>query len=180
MANVKDIYNAVSLEQGSKNSIPLWLTTNDWSSITGITLTLKQVRHVVFGQIDTGRRIQLDEIKARKAFRHFMNLLNRSIHGRHYREHNKHLRVIAVLEQTFNGRWHYHVAIEPPTHLTNDQFTNQIRGCWRLVDWGYTDTNIEHNVTSRWITSYLLGNKNGQKNIFQTFMDCVDIDTLHL
>ena len=107
-------------------------------------------------------------------------MLNRSIHGRHYREHNRRLRVIAVLEQTFNGRWHYHVAIEPPPQLTNEQFATHIRKCWRLVDWAYEDSQIEPKVTSRWITSYLLGNKNGQKDIFQTFTDCVDIDTLHL
>ena len=52
--------------------------TSRWSSIWDMTLTLKQAR-----KTDDGVRwIRTDEYQCTAAFRHFMRLLNRAVHGR--------------------------------------------------------------------------------------------------
>jgi hypothetical protein len=97
------------------------LDTSNWRSICAITLTIKQARlsAVPAGAPYTAPAMWFaaDEIRCKKAFRHFMSLLNRTVYGSAYRRHNKRLRVIPVLEKSCAGRWHFHAAIEPPAHL---------------------------------------------------------------
>ena len=113
--------------------------TSDWRSIWDLTLTLKQAR-----KTDDGLRwIRTDEYQCREAFRHFMNLLNRAVYGNAYRRNCKKLRVLPILEKAsedernrkLRGRWHFHAAIEPPTHIEADRFKTLIQECWYKVDW---------------------------------------------
>jgi hypothetical protein len=71
----------------------------------------------------------MDETQARSYFRHFTNMLNRAVFGNATRRYGKRLRLIAVLEKELNGPWHYHAAIEPPPHLSADQFESLVRDC---------------------------------------------------
>ena len=119
--------------------------TSDWRSIWDLTLTLKQAR-----KTDDGMRwIRTDEYQCRKAFLHFMHLLNRAVYGNAARRYGKKLRVLPILEngtffeqgtdgnRRFRRRWHFHAAIEPPPHIGPDQFKAIIHKCWCKVDWGY-------------------------------------------
>jgi hypothetical protein len=85
--------------------------------------------------------IKIDDYACRKAFRHFMNLLNRAVYGAAFRRYNKSLRVLPVLEEGevgalrtwehgTSGRWHVHCAIELPLHLDAIAFEKLIRQCW--------------------------------------------------
>src|SRR5437016_8443657 len=71
-----------------------FFNTSSWGSFCDVTLTLKQAR-----QSDAGGWIKLDDYPCRRAFRHFMNLLNRGVYGVAFRRHRKRLRVLPVLEK---------------------------------------------------------------------------------
>jgi hypothetical protein len=68
--------------------------TSRWGAFCDVTLTLKQAR-----QSERGAWIKIDDYACRKAFRHFMNLLNRAVYGAAFRRYNKSLRVLPVLEK---------------------------------------------------------------------------------
>jgi len=158
------------------------LDPSDWRSICDLTLTLKQAR------LSTVPRdawmyskykeiwVNVDEIHCKQAFRHFMNLLNRAVYGNAVRRHGKRLRVIAVVEKETSGRWHLHVAIEPPIHMTFEQFAATIRSCWRKTDWGYDELMVRRGANEGWI-EYML--KSRQKSDLDAWIDCIDLDTLH-
>jgi hypothetical protein len=146
--------------------------TSDWSSLWDLTLTLKQAR-----KTDDGLRwVRTDEYQCRAAFRHFMNLLNRSVYGNAFRRHGKQLRVLPILEKEERGRWHFHAAIEPPSHTEPDQFKALISRCWSKVDWGYREIVVRPNADRGWI-KYML--KHRQKSAFDAWSDCIDWDSLH-
>jgi hypothetical protein len=151
-----------------------WLarSTDDWRSMCDLTLMLRQSRpaSAIAGQ-------HIDEAQARAAFRHFMNLLNRAVFGNAVRRHGKRVRVIAVLEKETEGPWHYHAAVEPPPHLTLDQFESLIRDCWLRVGWHYPDVLVRPGADSGWI-HYML--KRRQKTAFDEHpLDCIDLDSFY-
>jgi hypothetical protein len=150
-----------------------WLTANDWRSICGVTLTLKQTL-----PLGPGSWTRIEENRAKDAFQHFMHRLNRTIYGKRYRDRHQKVRVIPILEK--GERWHYHLAMEPPPHINADEFAAHIRYCWSGVDWAYGNVDIKPKVDEGWITNYILKNKNGQKDIFECFTDSIDISSLHL
>ena len=153
--------------------------TSDWRSIWDLTLTLKQARKTYDGL----RWIRADEYQCREAFRHFMNLLNRAVYGNAYRRNGKKLRVLPILEQGdfyaegifgklyFSNRWHFHAAIEPPTHVEPDRFNAIIHECWTKVDWGHREIMVRQNADRGWI-NYML--KRRQKSAFDAWSDCID------
>jgi hypothetical protein len=175
---ISDIYIPLRITMPTKKVLAEWLTGNDWQSICGVSLTMKQARLVNLTNVQSGTWAQIDENQAKRAFRHFMNLLNRSLYGRNFRQYGRRLRVIPVLEK--GQRWHYHLAVEPPRHMDAEEFARRIRQSWNQVDWGYEEIDIEQHVNDAWITKYLMGNKNGQKDAFELFTDCLDIDSLYL
>lgn len=158
--------------------------TSDWRSIWDLTLTLKQARKTNDGL----RWIRADEHQCREAFRHFMNRLNRAVYGNACRRNGKKLRVLPILEngtfveQTpdgkpqFRGRWHFHAAIEPPTHIEADRFKTLIHECWSKMDWGYRQIEVRPNADRGWI-NYML--KGRQKFAFEAWEDCIDWGSLH-
>jgi hypothetical protein len=98
------------------------LDTRHWRSICDLTLTLKQglcsavPPDNALGSKNSHMWIPIDEAQSKKAFRHFINLLNRAVYGNAVHRHGKRLRVIGVVEKDGDGRWHIHAAIEPPMH----------------------------------------------------------------
>jgi hypothetical protein len=164
--------------------------TSDWTAMWDITLTLKQA----FKRKDC-REIytSIDEYQSRRAFHHFMNLLNRAVYGNAYRRNGKRLRVIPILERgdfwidgvfekvCYPKRWHYHAAIEPPPHIDADSFKALIEQCWAHVDWGYRRILVRPNADRGWI-DYML--KPSQKSGFYVgsdcdWSDCIDWESLH-
>jgi hypothetical protein len=145
--------------------------TRHWRSICDVTLTLKQAR-----KSDDLVWVRIDENQCQRALRHFLNLLNRSVYGSAVRRHNKRLRVIAILEKSADGRWHFHAAIEPPLHVGTPDFLTLIRHCWQRVDWAYREVEIRSNADKGWI-DYMLKPK--QKSGLEVWSDCIDWTCFH-
>jgi hypothetical protein len=161
-----------------------FFNTSSWGSFCDVTLTLKQAR-----QSDAGAWIKLDDYPCRRAFRHFMNLLNRAVYGAAFRRHRKRLRVLPVLEKgelrartlrswqrAASGRWHIHCAIELPLHFDAFTFEKLIRRCWTKVEWGYKRILVRDGANAGWI-DYML--KSRQKSEFDGCIDCIIIESLH-
>ena len=158
--------------------------TSSWGPFCDVTLTLKQAR-----QSERGAWIKIDDYACRQAFRHFMNLLNRVVYGAAFRRYGKRLRVLPVLERGevraralrswehgTSGRWHIHCAIELPSHCDAIALENLIRDCWTKVEWGYGQVLVRDGANTGWI-DYML--KGAQKSLFDGFLDCVIIESLH-
>lgn len=172
---LSDRFSAKKLRDATLN----WdrLQTDHWSSITDVTLTMKQSRETEL------RWVRIDELQCKQAFRHFMKRLNQKIFGHAADRYNKGLRVIPILEKAqigydrepSLGRWHYHAAIEPPERLTDEQFGTLMGDCWRRTHWGYDRMMIRQNADRGWI-DYMF--KFGQKSELEVWSDCIDWDSL--
>jgi hypothetical protein len=84
-------------------------------------LTLKQALW------SEGFRIDANEHECSKAFRNFVNRLNREVYGASFRKGKKRLRVIPVREKDAEKRFHYHVAIELPAHVRHPVVDSELR-----------------------------------------------------
>ena len=115
-----------------------------------MTLTLKHQMRAA-----DGRAVGLDELLAKKNFRHFMKLLNRTVFGNANRNHDKRLLVIPALEKDVHGRWHYHLAIEPPAHMGPEFFQVEIWTCWRRTFWGHDQMHFSATGNDHWL-DYML------------------------
>ena len=74
------------------------------------------------------------------------------------------------------GRWHYHAAVEPPSHVSPDRFEQMINDCWHRVHWGYNHIKIVRNADRGWI-DYML--KLTQKSALEAWEDCIDIGNFY-
>jgi hypothetical protein len=158
--------------------------TSRWRAFCDVTLTLKQAL-----QSEMGAWIKIDDYSCRRAFRHFMNLLNRAVYGAAFRRHGKRLRVLPVLEKGevraralrpcergTSGRWHIHCAIELPFHIRAVALEKRIRACWAKVQLGYGRILVRDRANAGWI-DYML--KNSQKTEFDGFLDCIIVESWH-
>jgi hypothetical protein len=158
--------------------------TSGWGQFCDVTLTLKQAR-----QSDNGVWLKIDDYPCRRAFRHFMNLLNRATYGAAFRRYGKRLRVLPVLEKGevrtsalrawergASGRWHIHCAIELPSHLDAIALERLIRLCWSQVQWACGRILVRDRANAGWI-DYML--KGRQKSVFDGFFDCILVESFH-
>jgi hypothetical protein len=148
------------------------LDISNWWDVWDVTLTLKQARQTD----DRKLWIRADEYQCQRAFRHFMNPLNRTVFGKAFYRHGKSLSVIPVLEKETHGRWHYHAAIEPPKHIAAEYFKQLIRDCWDRTDWAHHRILVRENADRGWV-NYLL--KPSQKSDFEVWSDCIDWESLN-
>jgi hypothetical protein len=142
--------------------------TSNWSSVVSVTLNLKQAYPTCNGGF-----MVVDDIAAKKAFRNFMNRLNRLVYGSANRHYDKRLRVIPILEKSKSGRWHYHAAIEPPIHMTNAEFRDAVTEAWQTIDLSYGYGDITFDADAGWI-SYIT--KFRTKDVFEHYFDSIDTD----
>jgi hypothetical protein len=147
------------------------LDISDWGRVCDVTITLKQG-----GKSDDGTWVKLDEYECRRAFRHFMNLLNRTVYNSAVQRFGKRIRVIPVLEKEATGRWHWHCAMELPAHIDSVDFERLIQTCWEKVHWGYRRTLVRDNADQGWV-KYML--KPWQKTEFDDCTNCIDLENLH-
>jgi hypothetical protein len=177
-----------------RSEIKQWskLNTSHWRSVLAVTLTVKQAL-----LSDRGGLLALTEIQAKKELRYFMTRLTRCVYGRAARKGKK-LRVIPVVEKEADGRWHYHLAIEPPAHLHVNQFAAQIISSWSKSPWAHRINHIKPEAVHGWVYSafqrressppkldpekdgwriYLL--KKRGKSGLEYWVDCIDLDTLN-
>jgi hypothetical protein len=145
--------------------------TSQWRSVVGLTLNLKQSVVTAFDGF-----IRLDELAAKKTFRHFMNLLNRRIYNFAFRRYGKRLRVIPILEKSAEGRWHYHAAIEPPLFIDASSFGDIAMGVWLQTDLGYGHGEVVADVDAGWI-AYMA--KLRCKSGLEAYTDCIDTEAFY-
>jgi hypothetical protein len=110
-------------------------TIDHWDSPYSLTLTMKQaIRR-------GGRRIALDPLKASQNLKHFLNLLNAKLFSAGDARKGKRLRSIAVLED--GERYHYHLCLDKPAHVSAVQFVNLIHEFWLRTDFGYWMVDVQ-------------------------------------
>ena len=124
--------------------------TQKWRSLLAVSFSVKQ------GVREHGYMFYGDQETYTKAFERFIRRLNRAVHGNATRRFDKRLRVLAVVEKDRDGRWHIHAAIEPPEHMSEQQFRREILRIWpRKNLWAYRENKIELDADAGWI-NYLL------------------------
>jgi hypothetical protein len=116
-----------------------------WKNPVAITLTFKQVFHSVAGSI------RLTSEHAAKNVRHFLNQLNRRYFGNASKRFGKGIPTLPVLEVSREGRLHYHLLMDRPTHIDPVHFQSDIRSIWKSTDWGYDQIHIDTNPNEGWI-----------------------------
>jgi hypothetical protein len=184
LCNARDNYSMEVRSDPFESAKSHFFDTSSWGAFCDVTLTLKQAR-----QPDTGGWVKIDDYRCRRAFRHFMKLLNRAAYGTAFRRYGKRLRVLPVLEKGevrartlrswdhgTSGRWHIHCAIELPSHFDGIALEKLIRNCWAKVEWGYGRILVRDCANAGWI-HYML--KDRQKSEFDGFVDCIIIESLH-
>ena len=154
-----------------KTALIEFCDTSHWRSVVGLTLNLKQT--VV---TPSGGFVRIDELTAKKAFRHYMKLLNRRIYKAAYRHHGKQLRVIPILEKSADGRWHYHAAIEPPWFMDANRFGDIAMDVWLQTPLGYGHGEISIDADAGWF-AYMA--KFRSKSGLEYYYDCIDTEAFH-
>ena len=104
------------LLKNNKDSLVQFMNTSNWDNVCDFTLNLKQALNY------DEKPVHIDEIIARKALKWFMHQLNKKIYKRAYRHFGKRLQIVAVLEKSSEGRFHFHAAIEAPHHMDAIEF----------------------------------------------------------
>lgn len=134
-----------------RTEIQRYFRQYDLDGCLGVSLTLKQF----------ALGVKLDEIRASKNLRHFLNLLNSEVFGKRFRRFGKRLNVIPSLERSSSGRLHYHLVLQKPVsrypEMAQDadkEFLELIDNCWKRTDFGYEHTHIHHQIDSGW-TDYI-------------------------
>lgn len=145
--------------------------TSHWRSVVGLTFNLKQSIPTQLGGF-----VRIDEFSAKKAYRRYMNGLNRHVYGAAFRHHGKRLRVIPIIEKSAEGRWHYHVAIEPPHFMEASDFGNVAMELWLQMPLGYAHGDVTINADQGWI-AYMA--KRRGKSGLEEYYDCIDTEAFH-
>lgn len=170
-----------AISEAAKTSL---FDTSGWGPFCDVSLTLKQAH-----KSDDGTWVKIDEHECKRAFRHFMNLLNRAVGKNAVRRYNKRIRVLPVVEKGNawgqsspfcktggSGRWHIHCAMELPGHIDAIAFEQLIHKCWAKVYWAHRRVLVREGTDEGWI-DYML--KSHQKLDFDHLLDCIDLDSLH-
>lgn len=116
-----------------------------WKNPVAVTLTFKQVFNSAVGSM----RLTADH--AAKNVRHFLNRMNRRYFGNASKRFGKSIPTIPVLEVSREGRLHYHLLMERPSHINQIRFEQDIRSIWKSTDWGYEQIHIAPNPNEGWI-----------------------------
>lgn len=145
--------------------------TTHWRAVVALTLNLKQ-------SVPTpnGGFALVDEQACKKTFKRFCNSLNREVYGAAHRHHKKRLRIIPILEHPASGRWHYHVAIEPPEFMDGESLAERAVKQWEQTPLGYGHGHVCAQADSGWLP-YMT--KFRTKEVFEDFLDCLDVEALH-
>ncbi len=154
--------------------------TSHWQSVMAVVLTCRPAV-----QADGGRE-WLDGRRARGALAAFMTALNAAAYKKAYKRFGKRLRVIPVLEKGHlpsslekETKWHWNLAIEPPSHIEPAAFQQLLKECWKEIEWSHHcwAARLPTQEDSRKWLNYIL--KNRQKSFAEAWVDCVDWERLH-
>ena len=130
------------------------------------TLTMKQGRF--FDRIF----VELNPDLCSQNLRHFRNVLNRKAFKN--ASHKKKMKCVAVLEQSADGRYHYHLALDRPECFSDLRFRLMVNWVWRNTHWGREQTAYKSPADQGWI-SYMTKLKTKP-----SYLDAFDWDNCHL
>jgi hypothetical protein len=107
-----------------KKALLEFCSTDHWDNVCAFTFNLKQAVRVEQkgSKNSTFQWYRLDDMRSRKCFKEFMRALNRRVYKSAYFRHGKRLQTMAILEKSFEGRFHFHAAIESPKHIAQELF----------------------------------------------------------
>lgn len=108
------------LQKAALETLPVF----DETDTLAVTLTMKQSVFIDF------YFHRLDDIKAQKNLRHFINLLSREVFKNAHRRKHKTIQIIPSLQFSPEERLHYHALIRVPPGVDRDTFKQLIREFW--------------------------------------------------
>ena len=112
---------------------------------------------------------KLDDIEAKKNFRHFMNRMNQRAFGNRHHRFGKKIEVLPVLERSYGGRLHYHAFIENPfDDLAN--LKGEISWAWSKTRWGYDEIDVQETYNDNGWLTYITKSQ---------LFDNIDVENMH-
>ncbi|RUO76446.1 hypothetical protein [Pseudidiomarina taiwanensis] len=159
-----------------KTEVFNWLNeslTAHQQDLVAVTLTFKQ--GIKISESAGAAFVRLDREKAEQNLRHFLNILNQRILGKRFRRFNHRLISVPVFEHDELTRFHAHLILEKPQHLSLDEFTVLIQEYWTSTQFGYRNIDVRAINDSGWI-SYLLKNRTKTDGV----LDAIDLSNCHL
>lgn len=118
-----------------------WLSKLHYADMYAVTFTMKQ----------SNGGFKLDDASASQNLRHFLNIVNQTAFGNSYRRFGKRVKVIPVIETSAWDRLHYHLSIEKPEHLTEEEFLHLIGSAWRRTSLSRKELDIRKIYSDGWL-----------------------------
>ncbi|MBC2596122.1 hypothetical protein H5P28_17780 [Ruficoccus amylovorans] len=101
---------------------------------------------------------KLDEVRASKNFRHFMNILNKKTFGKAFQRFGKRISVVPVMENSENERLHFHALLQCPDKYSSTAgqaiFALKAQSLWKKTHFGYDQTSSRLAADEGW-TGYI-------------------------
>ncbi len=119
-----------------QSAIAEFVNEQDFGASCSVTLTLRRAKLTPAGLIYISREDCIQNL------RHFLNVLNRRLHGNSVRRGVR-LNCFSVLEIDEITRPHYHLQIAKPTELSLEEFTYLIWTIWRNTFWGHEIVDVQ-------------------------------------
>lgn len=146
--NIKSNYNVTS-KRYVIDDLTEWISENYFKNAYAVTLTMKQAAFVqAENELKWGYE-DLDNIKASKNLRFFLNRLNNSLYGKKATNKNplkrKRLKSIPFFEGSIYGKTHlhYHLILQRDSNQSDIAFRNDIRNFWQNTYFGQPEIAIE-------------------------------------
>lgn len=108
----------------------------DWQRPFAASLTLKTAYY------ENHVRVPLTRIDASQNLHHFLNLLNRKIYSTAERRRGANIKCVGTIEDG-GVRPHFHLCLDRPAHISDEQFCALVMTCWHRTRFGYTQVDIK-------------------------------------
>ena len=123
-----------------QSSIRDWVSLDNFACPFAVTLTLKQRIDAQNGMHKSA--VWLTPELASQNLRHFLNVLNKRIHGSSGKRYGRQVPVLAVLEGGQAKRLHYHLLIDCPRDDLIETFPQLVSETWHSTQWGYDQVEV--------------------------------------
>ena len=137
-----------------------WLSKVEHSDMYAVTLTMKQNRN----------GLALDRIIASQNLRHFLNVTNQKVFGNAFRRYGSKLKVLPFVELSAWDRLHYHLSIQKPDHIQENEFFEIIKTSWLKTDFCRKELEVKKIYSNGWL-SYCLKSEDSTQ--------AIDFENLH-
>ena len=138
-----NIHNSKTHRRNIQKAVKETFDISAWKNPTAVTLTFRKVR------VFQNTRVSANPDICSQNLRHFLNLLNKKA----YRNRARRMRIPCynALEPMQDGRYHYHLALDRPEHISEAIFELSIKRFWSKTHWGYLQVKVDHNCDEGWI-----------------------------